>query len=157
MTKDSWKLIKVRLWRLMIAPKPMEMPAAVLSPFTEPAIPAESIAPVAVCTIRCSSAAWVKVIWLTCPKLNGCSISAGLPLVRITLPARTSGLEPLGIREASIASIGCTVSAKASIRARSSASNAFWELYPFSHTPRPQKRLGTTSQGKATIGRSPIM
>ena len=43
------------------------------------------------------------------------------------------------------------------LRARNSVSSAFWLLYPFSQTPRPQKRLGTTSQGNATTGRSCIM
>ena len=109
----------------MIAPSDIEIPAAVASPLIDPEIPAESIAPVAVCTIVCNACACAKVIWFTCPKLKGWSISEGLPLVKIVLPGSMLGLAPLGIRLASIAIIGCIVRARASIRARSSASNAF--------------------------------
>ena len=43
---DSWKLIRVRLWRLITAPRDIEIPAAVASPLIDPPTPTESIAPV---------------------------------------------------------------------------------------------------------------
>ena len=123
----------------------IDIPAPLESRVACVTMPWLSKVPVDMSNIRSKSRAVAADSGLVCPNLNGIIISAGLPLVRIALPGRTSNFAPRGRRVASIAIIGAVVNAKLSKWLRSCASIAFCILYAFSTVPRPQKRLGTVS------------
>ena len=143
--KSSWKLVRVRLYFLMMPETAIDIPAPLESRVACVTMPWLSRVPVAIKSIRSNSFEVLKFSGLVCPNLNGIIISAGLPLVRMALPGRTSNLAPRGKRVASIAIIGAVVRARLSKWLRSCASIAFCILYAFSTVPRPQKRLGTVS------------